>query len=104
MQITEILLANKNSRPGTKITPKGLVIHWTANEGKGANATANRNYFNKPSTQASARYIVDDKQIVRCLDETEMGYNVGAKSLVSKCVSTRTVIIKQCSEGGGVSC
>ncbi|MFE1631033.1 N-acetylmuramoyl-L-alanine amidase [Brevibacillus reuszeri] len=79
MQIVEMLLTNTRARPGTKITPKGVVIHWTANEGKGANAVANRNYFNKPTTEASTQYIVDDKQIVRCLPENEMGYHVGAK-------------------------
>ncbi|MEK4343281.1 N-acetylmuramoyl-L-alanine amidase [Brevibacillus sp. FSL L8-0710] len=78
--ITDMFLTNKTARPGTKITPRGLVIHWTANEGKGANAVANRNYFNKPTTEASAHYCVDDKQIVRCLPENEMGYHVGAKS------------------------
>lgn len=80
MQITDMLLTNKNARPGTRITPRGLVIHWTANEGRGANAVANRNYFDKPTTEASAHYIVDDKQIVRCLPELEMGYHVGAKT------------------------
>lgn len=80
MKIVDMLLSNKNARPGTRITPRGLVIHWTANEGKGANAVANRNYFNKPTTEASAHYCVDDKQIVRCLPENEMGYHVGAKS------------------------
>jgi len=80
MQITDMLLTNKNSRPGTKITARGLVIHWTANKRAGANAVANRNYFNNPTTVASAHYIVDDKQIVRCLPENEMGYHVGAKS------------------------
>lgn len=80
MQITDMLLTNKNARPGTKIIPKGLALHWTANEGRGANALANRNYFNNPTTEASAHYIVDDKQIIRCLPETEMGYHVGAKT------------------------
>lgn len=80
MQIKDMLLTNKTARPGIKITPKGLVIHWTANEGKGANAAANRNYFNNPTTEASAHYCVDDKQIVRCLPENEMGYHVGAKT------------------------
>ncbi|MED4749969.1 N-acetylmuramoyl-L-alanine amidase [Brevibacillus choshinensis] len=75
-----MLITNKTARPGTRITPRGLVIHWTANEGKGANAVANRNYFNKPTTEASAHYCVDDQQIIRCLPENEMGYHVGAKS------------------------
>lgn len=34
MQIVDMLLTNKNARPGTKITPRGLVIHWTANEAR----------------------------------------------------------------------
>lgn len=80
MQIIDMLLTNKNARPGTMIIPRGLVIHWTANKRAGANAVANRNYFNNPTTVASAHYIVDDKQIVRCLPENEMGYHVGAKS------------------------
>ncbi|MFI8716187.1 glucosaminidase domain-containing protein [Brevibacillus brevis] len=80
LNIKDMYLTNKNARPGTRITPRGLVIHWTANEGKGANAEANRNYFNKPTTIPSAHYCVDDKQIVRCLPENEMGYHVGAKS------------------------
>lgn len=80
MQIKDMPLTNGKARPGTRITPKALVIHWTANEGRRADAEANRNYFNKPITEASAHYIVDDKQIVRCLPENEMGYHVGAKS------------------------
>ncbi|MFP3390584.1 N-acetylmuramoyl-L-alanine amidase [Brevibacillus sp. SIMBA_040] len=80
MQIVEMLLNNTRARPGTKITPKGVVIHWTANERKGADAVANRNFFNNPTTEPSAHYCVDDKQIVRCLPEDEMGYHVGAKT------------------------
>ncbi|QRG65231.1 N-acetylmuramoyl-L-alanine amidase [Brevibacillus choshinensis] len=79
MKIINMLITNKTARPGTRITPRGLVIHWTANEGKGADAVANRNYFDRPTTEASAHYCVDDKQIVRCLPENEMGYHVGAK-------------------------
>ncbi|WP_103109977.1 N-acetylmuramoyl-L-alanine amidase [Brevibacillus reuszeri] len=79
MQITEMLLTNARSRPRTKITPKGVVIHWTANERRGADALANRNYFNNPTTEASAHYIVDDTKIIRCLPENEMSYHVGAK-------------------------
>lgn len=73
-----MLLTNKRSAPGVRITPKGLVIHWTANEGRGADAVANRQYFNRPSTQASAHYIVDDTQTVRCIPEDEMACRVGA--------------------------
>ncbi|KZE51438.1 hypothetical protein AV540_00245 [Brevibacillus parabrevis] len=99
MQIIDMLLTNKTARPGTKIVPKGLVIHWTANEGKGADAVANRNYFNKPTTEASAHYCVDDKQIVRCLPENEMGYHVGAKSYKPEALQKLTTYPNNCSIG-----
>ncbi|MGV3139730.1 N-acetylmuramoyl-L-alanine amidase [Brevibacillus agri] len=99
MQITDMLLTNKNARPGTRITPRGLVIHWTANEGKGANAVANRNYFNKPTTEASTHYIVDDRQIVRCLPENEMGYHVGAKSYKPEAVAMLSRYPNDCTIG-----
>lgn len=99
MQIVDMLLTNKNARPGTKIIPRGLVIHWTANEGKGANAVANRNYFNKPTTEASAHYIVDDKQIVRCLPENEMAYHVGAKQYKPEAVAKLSSYPNNCTIG-----
>jgi len=99
MQITDMLLTNKNARPGTKIIPRGLVIHWTANEGKGANAAANRNYFNNPTTLASAHYIVDDKQIVRCLPENEMGYHVGAQSYKPEALQKLSSYPNNCTIG-----
>jgi N-acetylmuramoyl-L-alanine amidase len=99
MQIVDMLLTNKNARPGIKITPRGLVIHWTANEGNGANAVANRNYFNKPTTEASAHYIVDDKQIVRCLPENEMAYHVGAKQYKREAVAKLSSYPNNCTIG-----
>lgn len=99
MQITEMLLTNPTARPGTKIVPKGLVIHWTANEKKGADAVANRNYFNKPTTEASAHYIVDDRQIIRCLPETEMGYHVGAKSYKPEALQKLSAYPNDCTIG-----
>ncbi|MGG1249865.1 N-acetylmuramoyl-L-alanine amidase [Brevibacillus agri] len=99
MQITDMLLTNKNARPGTRIVPKGLVIHWTANEKKGADAIANRNYFNKPTTEASAHYIVDGRQIVRCLPENEMGYHVGAKSYKPDAIKRLSSYPNNCTIG-----
>ncbi|WP_025844762.1 N-acetylmuramoyl-L-alanine amidase [Brevibacillus agri] len=99
MQITEMLITNKTARPGIQITPKALVVHWTANEKKGADAVANRNYFNKPTTEASAHYIVDDRQIVRCLPEKEMGYHVGAKSYKPEAVAMLSRYPNDCTIG-----
>ncbi|WP_419877976.1 N-acetylmuramoyl-L-alanine amidase [Brevibacillus centrosporus] len=99
MQIIDMLISNKTARPGTRITPKGLVIHWTANENKGANAAANRNYFNNPTTEASAHYCVDNKQIVRCLPENEMGYHVGAKSYKPDALNRLSTYPNNCTIG-----
>ncbi|MBC7193913.1 N-acetylmuramoyl-L-alanine amidase [Marinobacter sp.] len=75
-----LLTPGRGGRPGRKITPKALVIHWTANLSRGADATANRNYFeNHPENKVSAHYIVDDHQVVQCIPEDEMAYHVGAK-------------------------
>ena len=60
------------------------MIHWTANTGKGANAQANRNYFENGSPGpdgkprfASAHYIVDDSKIVQCIPGNEVAFHVG---------------------------
>ena len=99
MQITEMLLTNARSRPRTKINPKGVVIHWTANERRGADALANRNYFNNPATEASAHYIVDDTKIIRCLPENEMGYHVGAKVYTPMALAKLSTYPNNCTIG-----
>lgn len=76
---TEMLLTNHN-RPKRKLNKlKGIVIHWTANKSVGANAVANRNFFNSTPNAVSAHYIVDDKQIIQCMPDDEVAYHVGAK-------------------------
>lgn len=101
MNITEKLISGQN-RPGRKITPKYLVIHWTANTNKGANATANRNYFNSTDRFASAHYLVDCQEIVRALPENELGYHVGAKSYRhSYCRNSNSIGIEMCVNSDG---
>lgn len=85
LPITKDLLTSKRNRPFLRDEKtyslrklKGVIAHWTANEGKGANAKANRNYFNNTDRYASAHYIVDDKTIIQCLYDNEVGYHVGA--------------------------
>jgi len=70
-----------NNRPYKSIDLKGVVIHWTANTNKGANAIANRNYFqNHSNIQASAHYIVDDNYIIRCIPENEVAWHSGGSN------------------------
>lgn len=84
LNITDALLSNYN-RPKTKlISLKGIVVHWTANTNKGADAIRNRNYFQNllpngsQTTYASAHYVVDDHSIIRCIPDDELAYHVGA--------------------------
>lgn len=84
-------LINNYTRPRRKLKKlKGIVIHWTANTSRGANAQANRNYFNnlRPTyladgrvrkIYASAHYMVDDHTIIRCVPDDEVAYHVGAR-------------------------
>jgi len=79
IRVKEMLITNHN-RPGKKIIKlKGVVIHWTGNIAIGANALANRHYFNNTKNAASVHYIVDDTNILRCIPDDEIAYHVGAK-------------------------
>lgn len=67
-----------NNRPRRSLSPQGVVIHWTANPNRGADAVANRNYFeNHPQAQASTHFIVDDKSVIRCIPENEVAWHAG---------------------------
>jgi len=85
--ITEQFISGHN-RPYRKLDGlKAIIIHWTANTNRGANAIANRNYFNTKHLDAngniiyaSAHYIVDSTSIVQCLPDNEVGFHVGAKA------------------------
>jgi len=86
LPITRAHLTHPISRPALRdperfMIPevRAIVMHWTANTGRGANAMANRNYFNLGSRHASAHYCVDDRTIVQCLPHNEVGYHVGAR-------------------------
>lgn len=86
--ITQKLIGGHN-RPGRKLDAlRAIILHWTANTNRGANAIANRNYFNSMHYDAngnliyaSAHFIVDSGSIVQCLPEDEVGYHVGAKAI-----------------------
>ena len=83
LNIQEMLLTNHN-RPKKKLQKlKGVAIHYTANYSKGANAIANRNYFNTTNRAASSHYIVDDKAMIRCVPDDEVAYHVGANKYTS---------------------
>lgn len=88
LPITEKYLDNYNRPKRALKELKAIVIHWTANVHKGANAIRNRNYFNtKPFIKsesgkviyASAHYLIDDSNIIKCIPDKEEGFHCGAK-------------------------
>jgi N-acetylmuramoyl-L-alanine amidase CwlA len=96
----QLLTSGQGGRPGKPITPKGVVIHWTANKSKGADAQANRNYFeNHPANKVAAHYIVDDTQIIQCVPENEMAYHVGANSYTTEALEKLSVYPNDCTIG-----
>lgn len=86
LPITKDFLTNRQNRPALRDAEfysirklKGIVMHWTANTGKGANAKRNRMYFQTAPRHASAHYIVDDSTIIQCLPDHEVAYHVGGR-------------------------
>lgn len=79
--VTKKLITNTSNRPGNKLRKlKGIIIHWTANAGKNANANAHYTYFQNHNVGASAHYFVDDKNIVQIIPDDEVAYHVGSRS------------------------
>lgn len=73
-----------NNRPKRKLKQlKGIVIHWTANTSKGANAQAHFRYFNNAYRGASCHYFVDDKQVVQLIPDDEVAWHVGDSIKIS---------------------
>lgn len=88
------LLTNALTRPALRKTKanymlrqvRGIVAHWTANLAKGADAAANVRYFQNgcpgpggSTRAASAHYVVDDRTVIQCLPDIEVGFHVGDK-------------------------
>lgn len=83
--INEALIPfRKYTRPGKKIAVKGVVIHWTANERKGAGTRNHFTYFSNSTSYASAHYFVDTNEILRLIPDNEMAYHVGSKTYKTK--------------------
>ena len=53
-----------NTSPRGKVKIQNIIIHYTANYNKGANALMHFNYFNSGDKQSSADFFVDDSNIL----------------------------------------
>jgi probable enterotoxin D len=95
-------LISINYSKGVVINPSFIVIHETDNEDVGANAMANRNYFaNHSEAQASTHFIVDDKNIIQCLELNQRGWHVGDNRGHSNINNSNTVGIEICVNRDG---
>lgn len=73
LTIDEQLIANNRSHQ--YLSPVGITIHDTDNEG--ATAQNNRDYFNRVYVAASAHYFVDWNKIIRTIPEGELAWHAG---------------------------
>lgn len=78
MEIREQLIRkNPYSRPGTKITPTKVIVHYVGNPG--STAQNNRDYFDNlaktHATYVSAHYVVGlQGEVIQCIPEDEISY------------------------------
>lgn len=79
--ITRKIITNKlqtgGKRPLSAI--RFIVIHDTANAGKGADALAHYKYLQTATRYGSAHYYADDKQIIQTIDDDTIAWAVGDK-------------------------
>lgn len=63
----QLLDEKTKARPGSSLNEiNGIVIHYVANPG--SSAEANRNYFNKPTTEVSSHFVIGlDGEVIQCV-------------------------------------
>ncbi|WP_416199107.1 MAG: hypothetical protein ACFWUA_05265 [Sporanaerobacter sp.] len=91
------LLINKNYTKDKTITPRYIVIHYTANPS--ATAYNHYVYLNRDYAGASAHYFVDTKEIIQLLEDNWYGWHTGAKSYKHPyCRNSNSIGIEMCIE------
>lgn len=96
-----LLPEGSKNRPGTKLRElRGVVIHWTANIHKGADADNNARFFARREDFGSAHYCVDDRQVVICIPETEVAYHVGDKVRPGRHYPVRNIMLRDVYDHG----
>lgn len=90
MKVQHRLLTNPITRPALRNAEhyqineiRAIVLHWTGNKNRGANANAHTRYFNETKRYASAHIFVDDQRIVQHIPLSEPAYHCGGKHYTS---------------------
>ena len=79
---------------------RGIVIHWTANTARGADADAHQRYFNTTTRMASAHYVVDDQQVIQLIPDTEVAYHVGDRKRGNIAYPRRAQLLRDAHDPG----
>lgn len=93
-----------NSRQIGKKRPysdiKWIVIHYTGNYSKGADAMAHFRYLQSATRYGSAHYYVDDKEIIQTIGDSFVAWSVGDNQGYGKylngCTNSNSISIEMC--------
>ena len=79
---------------------KWIVIHYTGNYSKGANAEAHYRYLNNATRYGSAHFYVDDKEIIQTIGDSytawSVGDNQGHGRYLNGCNNSNSISIEFC--------
>lgn len=79
---------------------KWIVIHYTGNYSKGADAMAHYRYLQTATRYGSAHYYVDDKQIIQTIGDSFVAWSVGDDQghgkYLNGCTNSNSVSIEMC--------
>jgi len=71
----------KNNRPGTRLKPKGVVVHETANPG--ATAQNHFDYWNAKNRGSSVQAVVDWNEVIQLIPYNEVSWHAGRTANLS---------------------
>lgn len=79
---------------------KWIVIHYTGNYSKGADAMAHYRYLQTATRYGSAHYYVDDKRIVQTIGDSRIAWSVadnqGKGKYLNGCTNSNSISIEMC--------
>lgn len=100
-------ISNRRQIGGTraKSNIKFIVIHYTGNPGKGANANAHYRYLQGATRYGSAHYFVDDHEIIQVIGDSQVawacGDNQGYGTALNGCTNQNSISIEMCINSDG---
>ena len=78
-----------------------IVVHYTANSGD--TAQNNLDYFARTKTGTSAHYFVDENEVCRSVQDTDVAWHCGSKNPRHPyCRNANSIGVEMCNSVGGV--